>query len=837
MLMFSCDSCVVWGQGFQVNGAPQAKAQEKPEDEMVINLSEKADLDLAALIQWLANEKQIRVTSNSDKFPGQRKNKVVFFGDVRVSPDAMLEIVQSILRTNGFALVKSDVKNLFQIVELVDVRPFAPILARDQIESAQKASYATVIFSLQHIQQAEAQNYLKQLLYGNANTGPASNMTGIVNRNTLIVTETVDRLSKIIELLEQIDVPPQTIIRQFYQVKNSQAQELQQQLNEILSTGGPTTSGSNSSTGPPAASAKQKLKINALSRTNQLLFSGTQEDVVDAMKLAKDIDVVNQLRLQTYQFRFTNAKRVDELIRQRLGGLNDEQKDNVYQATVNEQGNQLVVTTREEIHQQIQTLKLQLDVESADNDSQSPVKFYTLKNVKAIDILQTLLSITGQAAAGNFDGGQQRLGADDFGPQSLRGVSLNPNNVNNFAGGFGGGSPFGPVGGSFGGQQSGGFFGQGQPQSRFGGNVGRNSPGSGSGLRSPQNIPTPGRLPVGGIQGNGFQPPFGQTGQESGTSSNGIQQVIPGEARITIDENTNTLVVVAAPEVQKLYEDLIKKLDVRRPQVLVEIRVVTISAMDTYNLGVEVSGGDRIGDRQLFGLTSFGLSTVEAATGALTITPGLGFNGALVDPATADVVLQALAQHQGAEVVTAPRILVNDNATGLISSVAEVPFTSQSTSTAATATTSFGGFAQAGTTVSVTPQISEEDYLNLEFDVLINNFIGAASDPNIPPARNTDQVTSQISIPDGHTVIVGGLKRQREASNVSGIPFLERIPIINRLTSNTADEMEDQRLFVFIKPVILRDDKFRDLRFLSEAERQAAKLPADLPYSEPVLIR
>jgi len=787
----------------------------------VINLAEKADLDLAALIQWLANEKKIRITTNSDKFPGQRKNKVIFYGDIRVSPDSMLEIVQSILRTNGFAIVRSEVDDLFQIVELGDARPFTPIVGSDEVAGLDQASYATVIFSLKHIKQSEAQAYLNQLLYGSSNQTTGGNITGIANRNTLVVTETAKRLSNIIGILKQIDVPPETVVRQFYQLKNTRTEELKEQLEEIFLTA-PSTSTTNAS--QPNTQAQAQLKINAIQRTNQLLFSGLQEQVVEAVKIAEKLDVENQSRLQTYQFRFTTAKRVDELIRQKLGG--DESKTSrLYQSSVNEQSNQLIVTTRDDIHQQIQILKQQLDVESSEGSEQSPVRFYTLKNVKVADIVVTLQSITGQQVSGGFPGGPTQIGSDDFGPSSLRGVSLNPNNVN----AFGGASPFaGPntgFGGAFGqNAQSGNLNGSGNRAqtglAQQGQGFGQGAGGFGGAF--PQNA------------GAGFLP---NTGFGQGNSANGIQPVIPGDARITTDENTNTLIVVAAPDVQKLYAELIEKLDVRRPQVLVEIRVVTISAVDSYNFGVEVSGGDRTGVRRLFGLTSFGLSTIDAATGALAITPGLGFNGTLVDPETADVVLRALATHSRARVLTAPQILVNDNATGLISSVAEVPFASQSTSTAATSTTSFGGFAQAGTTISVTPQISDNDYLNLEFDVLVNSFIGTATDPNIPPGRNTDQVTSQVAIPDGHTVIVGGLTSSSQASDFQGLPWIERIPILRRLASNETNENSDQRLFVFIKPVILRDDKFRDLRFLSKSERQAALLPDDLPHSEPVLIR
>lgn len=293
--------------------------------------------------------------------------------------------------------------------------------------------------------------------------------------------------------------------------------------------------------------------------------------------------------------------------------------------------------------------------------------------------------------------------------------------------------------------------------------------------------------------------------------------------------------MVAEPAIQQLYAELIEKLDVRRPSVLIEVQVVTISGQDDFNLGIEISGGDRTGDSRLFSFTNFGLSQVDAATGALSIVPGIGFNGTLIDPDTADVVLRALARHRRARVITAPRILVNDNATGLLSSVAEVPFQNANIGNTIS-TTSFGGFAQAGTTISMTPQISDDDYLNLEFDILVNNFAGAASG-SLPPPRNTDQVTSDVSIPDGHTVIVGGLTRKRLADDLQGLPIIERIPILNRLTSNQTDEVEEQRLFVFIKPIILRDDKFRDLRFLSESERRQAKIPDDLPTSSPVLIR
>jgi type II secretory pathway component GspD/PulD (secretin) len=84
---------------------------------------------------------------------------------------------------------------------------------------------------------------------------------------------------------------------------------------------------------------------------------------------------------------------------------------------------------------------------------------------------------------------------------------------------------------------------------------------------------------------------------------------------------------------------------------------------------------------------------------------------------------------------------------------------------------------------------------------------------------------------------VGGLSRERMADDYDGIPFLERLPLLNRLSSLETKTSERSHLFVFIKPIILRDDKFEDLRFLSEIDQRKACLPGEFPQSRPMLVR
>lgn len=316
----------------------------------------------------------------------------------------------------------------------------------------------------------------------------------------------------------------------------------------------------------------------------------------------------------------------------------------------------------------------------------------------------------------------------------------------------------------------------------------------------------------------------------------GGSTVLPGGARVTADTNTNSLIVVADPSVQRMYEDLINSLDRRRPQVLIEAKVVAVDTSNNFSLGIEIGGNGSQRGKQLLAFNSFGLSTPNPVNGALALIPGVGFNAALIDPTCADVVLRALSSNSRARILASPRVLVNDNSKGRLESVLSVPFASVNASQTV-ATTSVGGNQDAGTTISVTPHISEGDHLQLEFTVEFSSFAKGSGTANLPPPRQIDQVESTVTIPDGHTVIVGGLNREDHSVSVAGIPIIEHIPLLKFLASNRSKDNHCMSLFVFLRPTILRDDKFRDLKFLSDRDVQGACVPANYPRSEPILMR
>ncbi len=516
-----------------------------------------------------------------------------------------------------------------------------------------------------------------------------------------------------------------------------------------------------------------QVEIVADEHSNQLLLIGPQNHVNQAKQLAAMLDKPLGLLTRTYQLRNVRASKIDELVR---ALLMPETGERLYRSVTDDTENLLVVTAPESIHEQVDQLRQVRDV--ALKEVESPIRFYKIKNLPVQEIVETLHAIETNAITGPSDqAAWNRL----------------------------------PTNGRI------------RPARQY-------------------PVPGPNRMPGRDMQGDLPVPPAVVLSPE--TSETPVPELsletadsgrLLGRARISGDINTNSLIVVAEPAVHRVYEELIKKLDQPRPQVMVEAKFVIIDTSNDFSLGVEVSGGDRIGAKRLLAFSSYGLSTVDPVSGALSIVPGLAFNGTLVDPDTADVVTRALVTHRRARVTSAPCILVSDNATGQLTSVEEVPFTSVNASQTV-ATTSFAGFADAGTTITVTPRIRDEGSLQLDVAITVNTFTGSGSE-GVPPPRQTEEVTSQVIIPDGHTVILGGLNRGSNTKSYTGLPLLNRIPLVREATGLTTAGDTNSSMFVFLRPVILQEDKFKDLRYISEEDARRACLPPDYPEARPIWMR
>ncbi|MEM7475754.1 MAG: secretin N-terminal domain-containing protein [Planctomycetota bacterium] len=751
-----------------------------------VELNFQGPIKLDALINYLST--RIGTKFEYSAAVANRQVSLRAVGPVPVS--SLPALLSSVLRTEGLAIANSDVPGWKRIVDVKKMSQFAPIgEAPAMLQRDGTAAPVTQVFVLENASVSSLATVLKPFM-----TESGSNLIALSDTNVLIVTDYAATVKTVADLIKIIDQPGAESVIDIYQVQNTDAESLAEQVKEIL--------------GDQTDNRSGPIRIIPQSQSNRVALAGRSGIVRKAMDLLRQMDVSRSMSTKVYRIKHTTAERVDKLAK---GFIQPQDAKTGYQSTVDEEGNLIVVRATAEVHSQLRQLIDEIDVTV--DSSESPIQFYKLKNASAINVLYSLLALQEAYGQGNLSAVSPAAFTSPLG-----GVA-----VPNF-GGFSGGLP---------GQGMNGFGNQntGLQTTRLPLTPGMNGAGDAESFLPETNNPLA-RPTL--ADGSGFgQGGFNGLGQAGQLAGGGVAS-LPGGARVSADISTNSLIVFAPANVQEMYAKLIRSLDQRRPQVLIEAKVIAVDTSDDFSLGVEVSIGDRQGSKRLFKFTSFGLSEVDPTTGALTIIPGLGFNGTLVDPDVADVVVRALSSHQRARVLAAPKILVNDNSTGKLESVSSVPFSSVNASQTVS-TTSLGGDQQAGTIITATPHINENDHLQLDFDVEFSTFSGTAT-AGLPPPRQIDRVGSSVTIPDGKTVVVGGLKRVSDSDTFNGLPWAEKIPVLRELTSRTDRSHQTTSFFLFIRPLILRDSQFSDLRFLSDKQVQANGLSGDYPISRPELI-
>ena len=700
-----------------------------------------------------------------------------------VPNDSLLGVLQSALRMNGLALVSADVPGWMKIVESAQMGRSA--VENDAITAMNESGGNTPVtqaFKLKHADPTTLEKDVKPFL--TQGTGNTANLLALKDQRVLIVTDYAANLVRLERLIQLMDQPKVDVNTQFIKAVHLDAETLAENLSQLLAA-------RKKAKGTESTNGSAGVEVTFDARTSQIILVGEKHLVAQAKEYLRVLDVRIDTRTEVYNPVNVAASKIERLI---TGMIELYGTKPVFRSVVDEDLNLLVVTTTEAVHREIETILKRLDIGVGSKDRNSPVRFYKLKHATAEDVLRTIQELEGtvQQDPAPQDVDERRNGRFNLQPDRLpagveRPAAQLPNDVLGRAGQL-------PLAAT---QAANELLQQAQPNRDFAGNS--------------------------------------QTSSAASSEQISLTEAI-GQAKITADVSANTLIVIATPEVHQVYEELIEKLDQPRPKVLIEARLVVIDTSDDFSLGVEVSGGDRSGADRLFAFTSFGFSEVDAISGALSLIPGLGFNGTLVDQDVADVVLRALSTHRRSKVISSPRILVNDNATGNLTSVTEVPFSSFNTFNTVSST-SFAGFAEAGTTITVTPHISEDDQLQLEYSITLNEFLAEAGTDGSPPPRQTDEIDSTVTIPDGHTIIVGGLTRTSHSTNRDTLPILEHIPVIKELIGSRSRSWNQTTLFVFLRPVILRDDKFRDLKYYSERDTKASRTPGTYPFSEPLSVR
>lgn len=297
---------------------------------------------------------------------------------------------------------------------------------------------------------------------------------------------------------------------------------------------------------------------------------------------------------------------------------------------------------------------------------------------------------------------------------------------------------------------------------------------------------------------------------------------------IQADPTLNALVIRASQETMLDITNLIKELDVRRSQVLIEAAIVEVSLNDDLSLGVEFSVGNAsnnivplittsttgflgsfLGSLIGTGNTS-SASQLAAAAGSLTqptaVVAKIGIDGL-----SFGAILQALDVNTNSNLLSTPSIVTLDNETAEIIVGQNVPFrTGTFTTSTDGANNPFMTISRedVGVSLKVTPQISKNSTIRLIIEQEVSSIapiqtIGANSVSDI--ITNKRFLQTSVLIDNRQTIVLGGLIQEDRIKTVRKVPLLGSIPLLGYLFRSTTDRKVKRNLLVFIHPTILHD--------------------------------
>lgn len=282
---------------------------------------------------------------------------------------------------------------------------------------------------------------------------------------------------------------------------------------------------------------------------------------------------------------------------------------------------------------------------------------------------------------------------------------------------------------------------------------------------------------------------------------------------IQASDTTNALVISAPPTIMATIDSVIKRLDIRRAQVLVEAVIVEVSNNKFNELGIQWKTSESaIGGNGVFGgiTSSIKTNNIDNFPGSpvkLDAGLSLGFynNGSLRS------LVRALATDDSMNILSTPNLVTLDNEEGKIVVGQNVPFvTGSSTSASNPSTNPFQTIERqdVGITLKIKPQINEGDSITLNVYQEISSVSNDTSAADI--VTNKRSIETKVLIKDNMTLVLGGLISDEMRDSGDKVPFLGKVPIIGRLFRSDRKEVIKKNLMIFIKPTIINDFEHAD---------------------------
>jgi type IV pilus assembly protein PilQ len=312
------------------------------------------------------------------------------------------------------------------------------------------------------------------------------------------------------------------------------------------------------------------------------------------------------------------------------------------------------------------------------------------------------------------------------------------------------------------------------------------------------------------------------------------RSLLSPRGNVSVDARTNTLLLQDTADRLEDIRRLVTTLDIPVRQVRIESRLVIVNNDFQRELGAvlgftgvgkngnnglvtttgSAAGVDTIVSSALTNLSSTGsTSPVTVPTGALASTrynvnlpasspAGNIALGILGSDYLLDLELSAAQTETRADVISSPSVITSNQKQATILQGTEIPY-QESASSGATSIQ----FQNAVLSLQVTPQITPDNRIILDLDVkkdTVGTIVVASGGVNVP-SIDTQEITTQVLVSDGQTLVLGGILQTNHRVDETKVPYLGDIPILGNLFKTTTKQDDKDELLIFVTPKILHE--------------------------------
>lgn len=281
---------------------------------------------------------------------------------------------------------------------------------------------------------------------------------------------------------------------------------------------------------------------------------------------------------------------------------------------------------------------------------------------------------------------------------------------------------------------------------------------------------------------------------------------ITGEAlvsdgtKIYSDDILNAVIIVATAEDYTTIKQTIDKIDVVPRQVLIEAVIAQVDLIDNMSLGIAWSLKANLGG--IFASTIGFNAPIATPTGTVG-----GFSFTAIDPGgNVRALISALATKSKAKLLATPHILVSDNREARIQVGSQVPIVTSETYGSLNVSQQRNiQYKDIGVILKVKPRINEGGLVSIELSQEISDYYTTklyANEDQI--IINKTDVASNLVVQDSQTIIIGGLIREKISTSNTGIPWLNKIPILGYLFGSTADDSTQTEIVILLTPRVMK---------------------------------